>query len=115
MNNEDLFKLLFVIAFIILLNSYMSHNDDANKLQLLQEEVNSLKTENINLQNQIKFLESENQNLRQQQADIYDELANYAALEVGWELLPNKKIRHLCKITQILLKQNFPAIEDIPC
>ncbi|MFH1642413.1 MAG: hypothetical protein ABIC04_05955 [Nanoarchaeota archaeon] len=70
------------IIFFLLLMFWIDHKDDTPKINQMQKTIQKLNSTNIELRTELVNIKTENKRLKKEQIEVYEELANYAALGI---------------------------------
>lgn len=108
---------LFVIAMFLVV-FYFNHQDDETIINELQHTIKVLQIQVVEEQQKVTQLEAANQKLRVKYSSLQDTttlLTKFAGEELFWQIIGPKKLKTLCSVVSIALREDIPELENLPC
>jgi len=110
---------LLIIALVALFIFYDENKDAAEQIKNLETNIITLEGQNLELTKELQETQTKlNQcemNYKELEVETSALLTQYLAQEAFWDLLGRKKLRLICGIAKIQLRDEIPMINDLPC
>src|SRR3989339_350691 len=110
---------VLAILLILLTLFWLNHQEDAARIQQLQNDLSSLQIRYTTLENEHNQLKNNYSKLKMEydkfKKDTSDLLAEYFVKEAAWDITGLNKYRTLICALQIYLRDSMPIINTIPC
>ena len=111
--------LVIVILLFALSIFWLNHQEDATKIQQLENNLSNLNLRYVNLKDNYNSLEKDYNQLKIEynifKKDTSDLLIEHFAKEVAWDITGLSKYKTLICALQIYLRESIPMVNSIPC